>query len=119
MIIAGVFNLNLLNSNSHAATAEFVNNMLLYNFISAINKPTRITEQSATLIDNIYVNSVKYNYSSAIVYSDISDHLPIALHLKRCVYNVMYKASKRDYLTKRFFDTKSIENFNCQLAATN
>ena len=119
VIIAGDFNLNLLNSNSHAATAEFVNNMLSYNFISAINKPTRITEQSATLIDNIFVNSVRYDYSSAIVYSDVSDHLPIALHLKRCVYNVMYKASKRDYLTKRFFDAKSIENFNCQLAATN
>ena len=117
VIIAGDFNLNLLSTISHAATADFVNNMMSYNFISTISNPTRITEQSATLIDNIFVNSVKYDYCSAIVYSDISDHLPIALHLKRTLPT--YKVSKKAYLTKRFFDANSIENFNCHLARNN
>ena len=57
---------------------------LLYHNTSKVlrhtmNYPTRITEHSATLIDNIYINQT-YAYSS-ILYSGISDHLPIITFL--------------------------------------
>jgi hypothetical protein len=39
--------------------------------------PTRITATSATLIDNIFFNSIAYLFETAIIYSDISDHLPV------------------------------------------
>ena len=54
--------------------------MILYlnaNIIPTITKPTRITHTSATLIDNIYVRHTTILFYSGILYSDISDHLPI------------------------------------------
>jgi hypothetical protein len=113
-IIAGDFNRNLLNSDSHPPTREFVNNLLSCNFLPTIHNPTRISDKSATLIDNIFVNCVKCKYSSAIVYSDISDHLPVALHLTAN----LPKVEKTDSISKRFFDTRSIEEFNIQLSNT-
>ena len=53
--------------------------MLLIKDESTITKPTRITHNSATLIDNIYVNYTANNphIQSAIIIHDISDHLPV------------------------------------------
>ena len=42
-----------------------------------IDKPTRITDFSATLIDNIFTNELHHNITSGILFNDISDHLPI------------------------------------------
>lgn len=37
----------------------------------------RISDTSATLIDNIFTNFFDWDYNSSILYTDISDHLPI------------------------------------------
>ena len=42
-----------------------------------INKPTRITNRSASLIDNIFTNAFGINHNSGILLNDLSDHLPI------------------------------------------
>ena len=81
-VIAGDFNLNLLKHSNHAPTGEFLNNLLSYNFMPTIRVPTRITTTSATLIDNIFINKIKYNYNTALVYNDISDHLVTILSLR-------------------------------------
>ena len=39
--------------------------------------PTRITNYSATLIDNITTNIHEYPIKSGILYNDISDHFPM------------------------------------------
>ena len=39
--------------------------------------PTRITDTTATLIDNIFTNNVDCQIASGLVMADISDHLPI------------------------------------------
>ena len=44
---------------------------------SLINKPTRITNRSATLIDNIFTNAFEISHNSGILLNDLSDHLPI------------------------------------------
>src|SRR6218665_493754 len=44
-------------------------------------RPTRITEFTATLIDNIYTNS-NQTMDSCILIEDISDHLPIILFIE-------------------------------------
>ena len=61
------------------------------------------------------MNSVERDYtcSSAIVYSDISDHLPVALHLKR---NSIKSYKIGNYASKRYFDSGSIDKFNTELA---
>ena len=85
VLLAGDYNLDLLKYDCHSPTAEFLNNMLSYYFLPVIRNPTRISEISATLIDNIFINQTQYETKSAIVYNDISDHLPIALHLKTSI----------------------------------
>ena len=42
-----------------------------------INKPTRITNHSATLIDYIFSNAYGIGHNSGILVNDLSDHLPI------------------------------------------
>ena len=51
--IMGDYNINLMNYDLHAATAEFTDMMFANSFVPLINRPTRITGSSATLIDNI------------------------------------------------------------------
>ena len=76
--LMGDFNINLLNSNIHNPTCEFVDTLYEYNFFPLINKPTRVTKVSATLIDNIFTNNIKHKgILSSILYTDITDHFPI------------------------------------------
>ena len=52
--LLGDYNINILNYESHEPTAYFVNSMYSFGFVPLINRPTRITQHSATIIDNIF-----------------------------------------------------------------
>ena len=74
--LMGDYNINPLYHDKHGPTS--VELMHSYSFLSLINRPTRITETSATLIDNIFVNCCDLDRSfQCILVTDISDHLPI------------------------------------------
>jgi len=76
--IAGDFNIDLLKTECHPPTLDFANCLFSHSFYPVINKPTRITETTATLIDNILTNfDSTYKLSPFIFCSDISDHLPL------------------------------------------
>ena len=45
--------------------------------LPVITQPTRITLNTATLIDNFFTNRISKIIDSAIIVEDISDHLPI------------------------------------------
>ena len=75
--IMGEFNIDLLNYDSHTATNEFANMMFSHHFQPCILHPSRITDASSTIIDNIYVNSAtENNVFGGNILSLISDHLP-------------------------------------------
>ena len=77
--LAGDYNINLLNHDTHQLTAEFLNIMYSNSFIPLINRPTRVTEHSATLIDNVFTNGLTsiINSLQGILISDITDHFPV------------------------------------------
>ena len=51
---------------------------------TTITRPTRICQNTATLIDNIFVSRNLHKYfESAIILDDISDHLPLLVLLKQ------------------------------------
>ena len=75
--LMGDFNLNLVNFATHQPTNLFLDSLYASSFHPCIDKPTRITINSSTLIDNIFSNSCQNNLISGILYCDISDHLPI------------------------------------------
>ena len=99
-MLLGDFNINLLNYESHQLTEEFLNDLRLHCFQPYILQPTRITDHSATLIDNIYLNSIEHYPVSGNLIFDITDHLPNFL-----IINKMRKAIaklnryRRDYST--------------------
>ena len=76
--ILGDLNINLLKSDSHNPTREFLDILYSHSFRPTVDKPTRITCISATLIDNIFTNSVD-SHQAEIITSGLSDHLPIVL----------------------------------------
>lgn len=75
--ILGDFNINLFKKEIHSETDEVLNQLNANYFFPAITKPTRITDSSATLIDNILFNTLNCKTKSGILFTDISDHFPI------------------------------------------
>ena len=77
--LLGDFNVNLLNFETHKPTEEFINTMSTNFYERHIIKPTTITCHTATLIDNIFFNSLDFLTISGNVIYDLSDHLPNCL----------------------------------------
>ena len=76
--LLGDFNINLLRANDSDISGEFLD--IIYSFFKPlINKPTRITTNTATLIDNIFTNVFDNQATSVngVLCADISDHIPI------------------------------------------
>ena len=76
VILTGDFNYNLLNYENDNNVMYFMNSLTSLSFVPVITKPTRISDHSATLLDNIYLLNPQ-NFTSGIIINDISDHLPI------------------------------------------
>ena len=76
-----------------------VNTPIQYNILPLINKPTRITRRSETLIDNILTNVDTNEIKSGIIQTDISDHLPIFMVENRqvSIENEIKTIYKRQY----------------------
>jgi hypothetical protein len=75
-IILGDSNLDLLKFETHQNTDEFLNSLGSNSFQPLISQPTRVTDHSATLIDNIFFNSLEYSVISGNIVYDLTDHLP-------------------------------------------
>ena len=72
--LMGDYNLNLLNYDQNGDVQQFLNSMYSFGFYNTINRPTRVTSHSATLIDNIFTNDINTNIKTGIFLTDISDH---------------------------------------------
>ena len=76
-ILMGDFNLDLIKVDNNNQTKDFVHSLYTNAFYPTISKPTRVTEHSATLLDNIITNITGYSIKSGVLYNDISDHFPV------------------------------------------
>ena len=74
--ILGDFNFDLLKFENHYPTNDFINIISSFCFKAHILQPTRITDHSKTLIDNIFFNSLEHSTISENIIYDITDHLP-------------------------------------------
>ena len=75
--VLGDWNLDLINQHYHDTTGELLETMYSRIFFPLITRPTRITSNTATLIDNIFTNNLNNLSVSGLMFCDISDHLPI------------------------------------------
>ena len=72
-----------------------------------INKPTRISIDSCTLIDNIFTNDLKI-FKSGILINDLNDHLPIFTILSE---NKYFKQRTNKYSYKRQNAEENLNSF--------
>ena len=84
--ICGDFNIDLLNYNVNNNTKFFVDQMFSMSLFPLINKPTCITNQCHSIIDNIYTNSINEDIISGVIIADISDHFPIFSILQKDIH---------------------------------
>ena len=112
----GDYNINLLNVDSHSLTADFNDTMHSSGLVPLITRPTRVTENSATLIDNIFTNKVvSYDESVyGILVTDISDHYPIF-----CVDKILKHKTIDLIFVRRDYSEKNKSSFLNDLALMN
>ena len=84
ILIAGDYNINLLNLDVRQAFSDFFDSMLANSLFPRITLPTRLDKNSCTLIDNIYfkLSPLFADATSGIIFSRISDHFPYFVGLK-------------------------------------
>ena len=112
----GDFNIDLLKSDTHKPTNDFINMMFASSLIPLINRPTRVTQQTATLIDNIF--STNHSVDKTILQGnltiEISDHyaqfhiMEIAKSAKNDEYTLI--RMKNESNMKKYFNL--IETFD-------
>ena len=82
LFLIGDFNVDLLKANSKKDFSEYLDIWYSYHLLPHIILPTRVTDISSTIIDNIFFNSVEFNTVSGNLTTSISDHFPQFLLLK-------------------------------------
>lgn len=112
--VAGDFNIDLLKSDSHSSS--FINSVFSHAFLPTVTKPTRVTVNSATLIDNVLINCYdSKTVTPYIVYNDISDHLPVFVQMK----SMKFELKNSKFITKRKYNSSSESAFLKCLQNTN
>ena len=76
-LLACDYNVHLFKYESNTGTESFVNNLYCHSCLPLITRPSRVTEVSSTLLDNIITNTFNECFSSGVLIADISDPLPI------------------------------------------
>ena len=114
--MAGDFNLNVLDFENSKKVQHFINLMSSYGMIPTINKPTRVTTNTATAIDHIITNiMIDTDFKTGILKSCISDHFAIMLAFQIGEKNrKVFKKSEGTYSQANFNET-SIESFRLRL----
>ena len=110
---AGHFSLNLLDDCLNKNVQNYLNLIYQNSFIPSVNKPTRVTRKTSSIIDHILTNSFVNNNSKTFIFKiDISDHLPI------CFLQPTSRTrdeNKVTYITKRVSNNNGIELFKQEL----
>ena len=74
IFLMGDFNIDLLQYESHCNTDDFLNTMVFNLFLPYILQPTRVTDHSSTVIDNIFSYITDFITSSGNNTSLVADH---------------------------------------------
>jgi hypothetical protein len=109
--IFGDFNLDLLKVNENKFVSEYVDTLFSFGFLQIVTKPTRMSVNSATLIDHILTNSLNENFESFLLCWQISDHLPL-------IHNLIFNKTKPKLakIKTRNFSTENVERFKKSLS---
>ena len=110
----GDLNLDLLRNEKHRPTSAFLDILYSYNVYPLISKPTRVTANSATLIDHILTNNfdVQCKHKQGILCNSITDHYAV-FHITNGSGTV---AEQSEFILKRDYRYNNILKFKENLA---
>ena len=116
--LSGDFNIDLLKYDSNNKYAEFLNTMTSFGFLPHILQPTRISDFSSTIIDNIYSNNLEQDSYSGNILIKFADHFSQFLSVNKAIMKFKPKSIyKRDYANYK--EESFIEDVNIQTWNTN
>ena len=115
--LVGDLILNLIDYQSNAKVRNFVNLIFQHSLVPIVNKPTKVTNNNATLIDCIITNSYTDQENlTGILKRDISDHFPIfTISMK----HGLDSSDKKGTIEKRIINAESIQEFRDILSEAN
>lgn len=106
-ILCGDFNLDVLKVESDKNVARFIDALNSFSLIPTIMKPTRLTENTCSLIDNIFTNNLG-NPKAGILNFDITDHLPTFL-----IFDKFFgRSGNRENITFRLINDDSLQKLH-------
>ena len=110
----GDFNMNCSKYLENSKIKYFYHNIFEKGAIPIIKRPTRISEHSASLIDNILTTDIFNNsLKKGIIKSDVSDHFPIFFSILLTKEKPQEGVIK---IKKRFFSKRNITTFKEKLS---
>ena len=112
-ILDGYLNVDLFNPRSDSAISDLCLVLNSFNFIPTIDKPTRVTDTSSTLIDHIWVNFAN-SYSSFVFSSFMSDHFPVGIIFDKLKASDVVTLSFRDYSVDNISSFQNSFPASCQ-----
>ena len=116
IFISGDFNVDLLKYDVSNKHKNFLDMMVSFVFLPHVTQPTRVFENSATLIDNIYTNVIDAETLSGNILINIADHFSQFLSISKKYVSSKLKSNsyQRDYSNfneRLFIEDVSIQNW--------
>ena len=121
--LCGDFNSDLLKVDLLHNYAKFYDLLSSYGLVPFILLPTRITGNSATIIDNIFTNNTSNTIISGNIITDYSDHFSQFISVEKLKFdyktNTIYKRDYTNFSDKSFRDDVSIQSFKKEFENVN
>ena len=121
--LCGDFNSDLLKYEINHNYRKFYDLLSSYGFFPMILLPTRVTKDSATIIDNIFTNDINNSLSSGNIKTDFSDHYSQFISINNQNIDIklttFYKRDYSKFSEDSFRDDVSIQNFNTAIGDVN
>ena len=117
VILCGDLNIDLLKIESDASISNFYDSLSSHSLLPMISKPTRITDDTFSLIDNIFVTNPSQIHSGILNF-DITDHFPIFITYKDFLNNISPQPEIieyriiNEYTLQLFYDNLSKTSFD-------
>ena len=110
VFLYGDFNLNVLEFSNNKFITEYIENVFSFGFLQLITRPTRVCENTATILDHILTNSTSLDHNTYILCSRLSDHFPI-IHQ----FNICKNKISKELYSSRNFSPENIDKFTTAL----
>ena len=105
----GDLNIDLIKHDTHQPTSDFLYLIYTHIMIPLIRKPTRVTAQTASLIDHIFTDNFSdaFNHHQGILCATFTDHYGV-FHISE---GNIKSSQENEYITKRLMNQSNINMF--------